>query len=164
AAVFLPAQQGGRHAPELPPGCEAIAVPAGHVAHFALHAQGFQVWQWDAANSRWEFVEPVAILYADAGFHGAVGIHFRGPTWLSVSGSSAAGRLLAGVSVTPNAIPWLLLRTTSTQRPGPFARTTYIQRLYTTGGTAPARAGTPGEIVWVPYTAEYWFYRAPHGA
>jgi hypothetical protein len=30
----------------------------------------------------------------------------------------------------------------------------------TTGGKAPAVAGTVGQVVRVPYTAEYFFYRA----
>lgn len=30
----------------------------------------------------------------------------------------------------------------------------------TYGGLAPARAGLPNEVVWVPYRAEYYFYRA----
>ena len=44
--------------------------------------------------------------------------------------------------------------------PGIFARTTYIQRVNTVGGRAPSTAGTSnGQIVRVPYTAEYYFYR-----
>lgn len=161
AAVLLPAQErDDRRTPDLPPGCEALRVPDGHVASSVMHALGFQIWRWDAATNRWTFVEPLAVLYADRGFHGVLGIHFRGPTWATLSGSSVVGSLVAGVSVEPTAIPWLLLRATSSQGPGPFGRTTYIQRLHTSGGLAPARAGVADEVVWVPYTADYWFYRA----
>ena len=41
-----------------------------------------------------------------------------------------------------------------------FERTRFIQRVNTTGGTAPTDAGTPGEVREVPYTALYRFYRA----
>jgi hypothetical protein len=43
---------------------------------------------------------------------------------------------------------------------GIFQRTTYIQRVNTTGGLAPADAPTQvGQEARVPYTAEYFFYR-----
>ena len=36
-----------------------------------------------------------------------------------------------------------------------------IRRVNTAGGKAPAYAGDfPGEVVRVPYTADYYFYRA----
>jgi hypothetical protein len=42
-----------------------------------------------------------------------------------------------------------------------MARVTFIQRLNTVGGNAPAAAGTAiGQEVNVAYTAEYLFYRA----
>src|SRR5262249_49113230 len=39
---------------------------------------------------------------------------------------------------------------------------TYIQRVNTVGGKAPTAPGDVGEVVRVPYTAEYFFYRADH--
>ena len=59
-----------------------------------------------------------------------------------------------------NAIPWLLLEAKSTAAPGIFANVSYIQRVNTAGGMAPGTPGTPGQVVRVPYTAEYYFYRA----
>jgi hypothetical protein len=45
-----------------------------------------------------------------------------------------------------------------------MTQTTYIQRLNTTGGTAPANgcsaSGDVGKQVLVPYTADYYFFRA----
>jgi hypothetical protein len=68
------------------------------------------------------------------------------------------------------AIPWLLLRATSTSA-GPdgdkLTHTTHIQRVNTTGGVAPATgcdAGHLGEARNVPYTADYYFYRAAGGS
>ncbi len=50
-----------------------------------------------------------------------------------------------------------------TDGPGIFRRVAFIQRVNTTGGTAPAAPGTTvGEEARVPYTAEYYFYRAAH--
>ena len=66
--------------------------------------------------------------------------------------------------VAPNAIPWFLLEVTG-DRPGPMggtqlSNTSYIQRVRTSGGTAPTSACTEaGVLVFVPYTADYIFYR-----
>lgn len=39
----------------------------------------------------------------------------------------------------------------------------HVQRVNTLGGTAPAGAGSfVGDEARVPYTAEYYFYRASH--
>ena len=59
-----------------------------------------------------------------------------------------------------NSIPWLRLNALSSEGPGIFADTTYIQRIHTVGGKAPSRAGTTvGEVVEVPYNADYFFFR-----
>ena len=61
----------------------------------------------------------------------------------------------------PASIPWLLLAAVSTEGPGIFHRVTFIQRVNTAGGNAPAQPGTViGEEARVPYTTEYLFYRA----
>ena len=71
-----------------------------------------------------------------------------------------------GVTVDPNDIPWLLLATSSATA-GPdgdrLAGTTYIQRLATDGGVAPppnqCDADTVGEVVEIPYTGDYYFWK-----
>ena len=76
------------------------------------------------------------------------------------SGSKVAGARLFGCSPDATAIPWLLLEAVSTSGPGIYSSVTYIQRLNTTGGLAPAGPGSfIGETVQIPYTAEYYFYR-----
>ncbi|MEO6132756.1 MAG: DUF3455 domain-containing protein, partial [Saprospiraceae bacterium] len=73
------------------------------------------------------------------------------------------GTKLQGVTVDPNSISWLLLSVVSSQGPGIFDGTTYIQRINTVGGKAPAtgaNSSTVGQSVQVPYTAEYSFYKA----
>ena len=64
----------------------------------------------------------------------------------------------------PDSIPWLLVQTAGVQR-GPgggniFAQTTYIQRVNTFGGIAPTGACTVGQVALVPYTTDYYLYRA----
>jgi hypothetical protein len=148
--------------PELPlPLCESIEVEAGHELAFHTYAVGVQVYKWNGGS--WVFVEPVANLYADKGFRGQVGTHYAGPTWESNSGSKVIARRVQNTGCTPdaNAIPWLKLEKVSTDGPGIFDRVTLIQRVNTTGGIAPAAPGAfVGEEARVPYTAEYFFYRA----
>ena len=109
------------------------------------------------------FVEPVAVLFSDANFHEKFGTHYLGPTWESNSGSRVVAARVPGTGCTPDsaAIPWLLLKKVSAEGPGIFSSVTFIQRVNTTGGTAHT---TPGSVVGerkeVPYTAEYYFYRA----
>jgi hypothetical protein len=103
---------------------------------------------------------PEAVLFADGGGNGSVGIHYAGPTWESVSGSTVGGMVLDRCTPDPDAIPWLLLGAVNPQGPGIFHRVTFIQRVNTTGGKAPIDPGTViGELASVPYTADYFFYR-----
>ena len=151
----------GQHTPDLPsPLCDSIQVPAGNEVAFHAYALGVQVYKWN--GTAWVFVEPVANLYADAGFRGQVGTHYAGPTWESNSGSMVkASALIPRCAPDPTAIPWLLVQTTSTNGPGIFSSITYIQRVNTTGGLAPSTPGTMiDEAREVDYTAEYYFYRA----
>ena len=150
--------------PEVP---AAIQVPGGtNKVHFHAYAVGAQIYVWtvnptNAALSSWVFKAPEAALFADVGAHGEIGIHYAGPTWESQSGSKVVGTAIANApSPNANSIPLLLIRAVSTERPGIFARTTYVQRVNTVGGKAPGTAGTAaGQVARVPYTAEYFFYR-----
>lgn len=159
AAALLPAQTPGLTAPTLPPGAEALAVPAGNVVSFHTYAAGFQVYRWNTTTNAWQFVEPIALLIPSvAGF--PIGWHFVGPTWVVPGAGSVVGSVVANVPVDPTAIPWLKLAAVSTTGPGPLEATTFIQRLNTVGGRAPSRVGAPNETVYIPYTAQYYFYRA----
>jgi len=144
-------------APEVP---TAIQVPGEtNKVHFHTYAVGVQIYTWSGTN--WVFKFPEAGLFADAGAHGEVGIHYAGPTWESESGSKVVGVAVTNApSPSPTAIPWLLIRAVSAEGPGIFANTTYVQRVNTVGGKAPTTAGTTvGQVANVPYTAEYYFYR-----
>jgi hypothetical protein len=141
--------------------CQNLQAPAGNKVAFHAYAVGVQIYRWDGTT--WNFVAPDAVLVADAGAHGTVGIHYAGPTWESVSGSKVVGTVLKRCTPDPNAIPWLLLGAVSSEGPGVFHRVTYIQRVNTVGGLAPTNPGAlPGEVVRIPYSAEYVFYRAHH--
>ncbi|MGH9902013.1 MAG: DUF3455 domain-containing protein [Pyrinomonadaceae bacterium] len=148
------------HGPDLPsPLCDGIEVPAGNKLAFRVYAVGAQLYRWNGTS--WVFVEPVATLYADPSFHRKVGIHYAGPTWESNGGGKVVATRLAGCSPDPTAIPWLLLQTVSTDGPGILNSVTYIQRVNTKGGLAPTAPGSStGAVAEVPYTTEYYFYRA----
>lgn len=154
--------QGGDRSPELPlPLCESIQVPEGNKVSFHTYARGVQIYKWNGGT--WDFVAPVATLFAEENFFGEVGTHYVGPKWESRSGSKVEARRVSGTGCTPDptAIAWLLLKKYETNGPGIFNRVTYIQRVNTTGGLAPAAPGLlVGEVKEVPYTAEYYFYRA----
>src|SRR5205085_4686537 len=101
---------------------------------------------------------------------------FGSPTWQSSFDSSAVwGNKLASITAgsdpscpASGAIPCLLPQAIGSQT-GPNGGksttvTTYIQRLNTTGGSAPptgcALSTDVGMQVLVPYTADYYFYKA----
>src|SRR6266536_1806398 len=147
--------------PELPPQCVSIQLPAGNQLAFHVYARGVQIYRWNGTS--WDFVAPVASLFAEANYFGEVGNHYVGPTWESKSGSKVVARRVSGTGCTPDqsAVAWLLLEKVSTSGSGIFSSVTYIQRVNTTGGTTPSASGSAeGEVVEVPYTAEYYFYRA----
>jgi hypothetical protein len=149
------AQGNDNRAPDV---AAAIQVPDGNKVHFHTYAEGVQIYSWNGTT--WVFVAPEAtLLDADGNI---VGIHYAGPTWESASGSKVVGaRDASAPSPNANSIPLLLLHAVTAEGPGIFARTTYIQRVNTVGGVAPSSPGASvGQTARVPYTAEYYFYRA----
>jgi hypothetical protein len=156
---------GRGHEPRPPRVPEEIRVPEGNVLDFRATGVGTQIYVWtvdsaDPSLSRWVFKAPHALLFGRPAE--VVGIHFGGPTWQSVDGSSVAAALVDSVPAPdPDAVPWLLLQFTSTQGVGEMTGITYIHRINTHGGLAPSAPGSvPGEEVLVPYVADYYFYRA----
>jgi len=149
--------------PDLPGDCSSIAVEEGNKLSFHAYARGVQIYKWNALTSMWDFVAPAANLYAEPNFFGEVGSHRAGPVWESKSGSLVEARRVQGTGCTPdpNAIAWILLSKHRTEGSGIFSSVTFIQRVNTTGGLAPTLPGLQhGEIKEIPYTAEYYFYRA----
>jgi hypothetical protein len=162
---------------EMPAGQEAQAIsddfcPAGIPAaltpppdqtlksHFTGIGSQIYICNSTATGFGWTFVAPQANLLNDEGT--LVGTHFIGPTWQGNDGSAVVGAKVAGVTVEPPAVPWLLLSGACHAGDGRFSDVTSIQRLSTVGGIAPATgcdATKLGTIAQVPYSAEYVFYK-----
>jgi hypothetical protein len=170
AAAAWPLVQVATAGPSEPAVPGAIQAPDGNKLFLVGHAVGVQIYACVTTPSdyRWVFVAPRANLYDDNGKLFAT--HFAGPTWQAKDGSHVIGRVEDRATVDPTAIPWLLLSAVSTA-PGSdgdrLVRTTYIQRISTTGGLAPAaadcNADTAGTSEEVPYTADYYFWKAVGG-
>jgi hypothetical protein len=143
-----------------------IQVGDGNKVFLVGHAVGVQIYSCNAtaAGYRWGFVGPRAELYDDNGK--LLTTHFRGPTWQATDGSTAVGTLVRPVTVEPTAIPWLLLSAKGTAGADGdrLAGTAFIQRIATTGGLIPSpdecNAGTADTENEVPYTADYYFWKA----
>jgi hypothetical protein len=134
-------------------------VQNGNRLAYRAFAIGIQRYRWD--GTAWVFVEPVATLYADSEYHEKVGTHYAGPTWEANSGGKVAATKVAACTPDATAIPWLKLQMTTANGPGLFGAVTFIQRVNTKGGNAPTAPGASiGALADIPYTAEYYFYRA----
>jgi len=150
----------GPPAPDVPDG---IAVDEGNKPFLLGHAAGVQIYRCDGAG--WTLVAPRAKLYGDRGQ--LIATHFAGPSWQARDGSKVIGRRIKDpVTVDRTAVPWLLLEPTSVTAGADgnrLGRTTFIQRINTTGGLAPGGStcnpDTAGAETEVPYTADYVFWK-----
>ena len=109
------------------------------------------------------FTDPEATLFKTTGTSREIGSHFLNfatgrPVWMLNDGSTVeAARTAAQPGGTGN-IPLLLLQSMATSGER-LDGTTYVQRLNTSGGVAPAGTCTPGDHAAVPYTADYFFWK-----
>jgi hypothetical protein len=132
-----------------------------------LHATGVQRYLCQP-DGTWLFSDPVATLYKENGKRKPVGSHFLDfatgrPVWRFQDGSSVEAARKASVPAAPGDIPLLLLEAVATAEDGDgdkLARTTWVQRLSTSGGVAPAGACVPGAVAAVPYSSDHLFWRA----
>jgi hypothetical protein len=163
AAPAKPGENGASHRP-CPSGVPAAIDPPANVTLAAgVAASGVQIYACAAAKPgdapAWTLEGPHATL-SDG--DQVVGIHFAGPSWQALDGSSVKGAKLASADApVTSAVPWLLLSGTATGD-GTFGRVTHVQRLETIGGKAPSVGCDPSHInakVLVPYTSSYFFYR-----
>ncbi len=156
----------------------AIAVPSGTTLKVHYHAIGAQIYTCMASSGvagaggagaggvagagryRWALKAPDAVLY-DQRFV-RVGSHGVGPSWSSsFDGSVIDGTKIAEATPVAGAIPWLLLMATAITDSGVFSDVTYVQRLATVGGVAPAGgcdSTTVGMDTRVGYSADYYFF------
>lgn len=172
---------------EVPPAPANLAVPEGNEVFLHGRAVGTQnyVCLPTSTGIRWVFTAPQATLFVPVfgELLQQVTTHFLSPNpaeggtarpaWLqSFDSSQVWGRAIASSTdaayVAPNSIPWLLVQAVGTAV-GPtggslLSRTSYIQRLNTTGGIGPAagcsQSSDVGALTLVPYTTDYFFYRA----
>ena len=132
----------------------------------------------------WKNFAPQATLYITVlGLHPQFATHFLSanpdeselarPTWQhSIDSSKVWGRVLKISTdanfVEPGAIPWLLLERAGYET-GPdggsfLTQAARIQRINTSGGVAPvtgcSQPANIGMLALVPYTADYFFYKA----
>jgi Protein of unknown function (DUF3455) len=163
AAAGSPLTQAAHAGPAAPDVPARIQVPDGNKVYLVGHAVGVQIYACN--GSGWALVAPRADLYDDNGK--PIVKHFAGPTWQATDGSKVVGQRVDGVAVDATAVSWLLLSAASTSAGPDGARlyeTTFIQRIATTGGLAPAAADcnaeTAGTMAEVPYTADYYFWKA----
>src|SRR5262245_53939750 len=131
-ALLLPALASrADRTPDVP---ERLQVPEGHQPAFHVFATGVQIYTVQNTGTPetpkygWVFQAPAADLFANGGGNGKVGTHYGGPTWESNSGSKVVGARVDGVTVDATAIPWLLLRATSTS--GQIGRASCRERGY----------------------------------
>ena len=141
-----------------------LQAPAGEKVILVGHATGAQIYVCRAGTNppfAWTFKAPEADLTDSSGekiIH-----HFAGPTWKHIDGSEVVGKVTAKQDAPkPDAIPWLLLTSTSHAGQGVLTRVTSIQRIHTDGGVAPnadtCDASKAGQESRSAYSADYYFY------
>ena len=166
AVLSLPLAAQAQTRSPAPASLRTLLPPAGNHPYLIAHGVGVQIYRCDATATgfAWTFVAPRADLTDNRGR--VIIHHFGGPTWQADDGSKVVGSGVSNIPVSPTAVPWLLLSATTTPAPGGgglLADTTFVQRLLTVGGVAPAAstcdAATVGVTSEVPYTAEYVFWK-----
>ena len=143
---------------------EAVRAPAGTSMKMATTGVGQITYECRekttmAGQYEWAFVGPVATLYAAD--KKTVGKYYAGPTWEAADGSKITGKQVAVSPAAPGNIPMQLVKTDPAMGAGAMSGVTYIQRLNTKGGVAPASAcdaASKGQRQQVAYEADYVFY------
>jgi hypothetical protein len=154
-----------------PPAVPApLEAPAGASLMLRYRAVGTQIYtckalEGAATGFAWSFKAPQADLLDDT--CAKVGTHFAGPTWKANVDESAVVGMKAAEAPAPeaNAIPWLLLKASSTTGTGLMSSVVAVQRVDTVGGIPPAvecSAAVMGTEKRVPYTATYYFYKSAY--
>jgi Protein of unknown function (DUF3455) len=115
-----------------------------------------------AGQFEWVFVGPVAVLNDRSGK--AVGKYYGPPaTWEAMDGSKVAGAQVAIAPAAPGSIPLQLVKANPAMGQGAMTGVSYIQRVATKGGVAPAAAcgmDSKGKREIVKYEADYIFWAA----
>jgi len=180
-----PAHAGEVTVPRVP---DNIQVPAPSVPYLVGHAVGTQnyVCLPSGAGFKFTLFTPEATLFDEKGKQ--IITHYFSPnpdesgnpvraTWQSRDASTVWGSVGPNDSssdtafVKPSAIAWLKVTIVGTEK-GPsradrLTQTTFIQRLNTVGGLAPstgcASLSDVGKEAFMPYKADYFFYKEKSG-
>lgn len=146
---------------------EPVKVPAGHKVAMETIGVGSiayecRVKQNAAGQYEWFFVGPDAKLTDRGGKQ--VGKYFGPPaTWESMDGSKITGTQVAVAPAMAGSIPYQLVKANPASGSGAMSGITYVQRVETRGGVAPATpcgTGNLGQKQVVQYQADYIFYTA----
>lgn len=145
---------------------DAVRVPAGHSVVLETVGTGEITYECRARKDmagafEWAFAGPDARLMDRSGK--AVGRYYGPPaTWESNDGSRITGTQLAIAPGGEGNIPLQLVKANPAMGEGAMKGVSYIQRLKTVGGVAPALpcgAEQKGNKQVVPYQADYVFYK-----
>ena len=146
---------------------EAVKVPLGN--RVALESVGVGEITYEcrekaaaAGQFEWAFVGPNAVLNDRAGK--AVGKYYGPPaTWEAIDSSKVTGAQVAIAPASAGNIPLQLVKANPAMGQGAMTGVSYIQRVATQGGVAPASAcgiDTKGKKEVVKYQADYIFWAA----
>lgn len=146
---------------------DAVKVPAGNKVAMETVGVGEITYECrdkkDAAGQfEWVFVGPDAVLNDRSGK--AVGKYFGPPaTWQSSDGSKVTATQVAVSPTSAGNIPLQLVKANPATGNGAMTGVTFIQRVATKGGVAPATAcdaTSKGKKEIVKYQADYIIYKA----
>ena len=145
----------------------SVQVPMGHKVVMETVGAGDITYECRAKKDmagqfEWVFVGPDAKLMDRSGKQ--VGTYYGPPaTWASLDGSQLTATQLAVASVGTGHIPLQLVKANPAMGMGAMQGVTYIQRVKTQGGVAPAvacDATNMGSQQTVNYQADYIFWKA----
>jgi hypothetical protein len=144
----------------------AVQVPAGHRVAMETVGAGQITYECRpaaaAGQHEWVFVGPDAKLMDRGGK--VVGRYFGPPaTWENMDGSRLTATQVAVAPAAAGSIPLQLVKANPAMGNGAMTGVTYIQRVDTRGGVAPAmpcNAMSAGSKQVVQYQADYIFYKA----
>ena len=148
--------------PQVP---DNLKVPDGQTISLKGLGKGVQIYVCTAkaggpGKFEWSFKAPEADLTNERGEK--IAKHYAGPTWEANDGSKVVGEVQQKADAPrPGAIAWLLLKARANEGSGTFAKVTYIQRVDTEGGVAPAVGCDEAHVnteARIDYKANYYFY------
>ncbi|MFI8739189.1 DUF3455 domain-containing protein [Stutzerimonas zhaodongensis] len=144
---------------------EAVRVPDGHKVAMETVGVGQITYECQAKSDMpgqmaWVFMGPKAALNDSTGKQ--VGSYYGPPaTWEAMDGSKVTGTQVAIAPGGDGNIPHQLVKANPAEGKGAMTGVSYVQRVATKGGVAPAKtcaAANEGERQIVDYQADYLFW------